>query len=104
MSRRYYRDSALIAWLSRLPADTVIFSDEPEPIYFLAGRFAEQLAIDWAVTPRHRVFNKASLNRLDNIPPPGLMPSVYGLSIRELIRSSDGAIYEMHPASGLFDK
>jgi hypothetical protein len=51
MSRRYYRDSALIAWLLRLPADTVIFSDEPEPIYFFAGRFAEQLAIDWAVTP-----------------------------------------------------
>jgi hypothetical protein len=119
MSRSYYRDSALIAWLSRLPPDTVIYSDEPEPIYFFAGRFAEQLPMTTDPSTKLPLdslaretkllherlsdhigiivyFNNASRYRLDSIPDPPSMASIYHLSMHELMHNDDGAIYEIH--------
>lgn len=118
LSRAYYRDSALITWLSRLPPGTVLYSDEPEPIYFETGRFAEQLPmitdpeskLPLASTSREIgllhdrlgdqrgfivYFNDASAYRRDNMPPIDSMPAVYSLSMREVVSNKEGTIYEM---------
>ena len=124
MSRRYYRNSTLIPWLSRLPLGTVLYSDEPEPIYFATGRFAELLprVADPTNKPAleserseedlllHRLgdhdgfivyFNEASPYRRDSMPPIDSMPAVYHLSMRQVLQNKDGAIYEMHAAPPL---
>ena len=118
MSRLYYRNSTLIPWLSRLPLGTVLYSDEPEPIYFATGRFAEQLPM--VTDPESKLpadstrreedlllrrlgdhdgfivyFNEASAYRRDNMAPIDSMPAIYHLSMRRLLQNKEGAIYEM---------
>jgi hypothetical protein len=128
LSSRYFTDSALIAWLSRLPPDTLIYSDEPEPIYFFSGRIAQLLPM---ITDPHGkkplasfrgevrllhdrlddhtgvivYFHRAHGYRQDNMATPVLMPFTYRLSLRTLFENQDGAIYEMRaaPPSGQRD-
>jgi hypothetical protein len=118
LSTRYYRDSALIAWLSRLPPDTVIYTDEPEPIYFFGGRIADLLpmitdpngeyplaSLAGEVSRMHDrlddhtgiivYFYRAHPHRRDNMADLVLMPAVYGLSMRPLFQNQDGVIYEI---------
>jgi hypothetical protein len=122
LSQRYFADSALIAWLSRLPSDALIYSDEPEPIYFFSGRIAQLLpmitdphgkkplaSFAGEVSLMHErlddhtgvivYFNRAHEYRRDNMPTPVLMPFTYRLSLRTLFQNQDGAIYEMRAAA-----
>lgn len=118
LSWRYFRESALIGWLSNLPPDTVIYSDEIEPIFFFSGRIAYLLPIitdpngkkvlaslpDEIKLMHERLGNRTGVivyfyraheYRRDNMATPVLMPVVYGLTLRTLFENQDGAIYEM---------
>jgi Dolichyl-phosphate-mannose-protein mannosyltransferase len=121
LSQRFFTDSALIAWLARLPSNTLIYSDEPEPIYFFSGRIAQLLpmitnpngkkpraSFAGEVSLMHDrlddhpgvivYFDRAHEYRRDNMATPVLMPFIYRLSLRMLFHNQDGAIYEMRAA------
>ncbi len=112
----------LRAWLSRVSPKTVIFSDEPEPIYFFTGRLAEALPITtdpvtklplpsskWDVERMHDRFGTgtglivyfydATGWRKDNMPKLEAMPAAYHLSMSPVMSNKDGIIYEVRNAA-----
>lgn len=116
----YYADSALIGWIRHLPAETVIYADEPEPIGLFADRFAEALpllrdpltgqaakgfkqelaAMQSKMTERPiaiAYFYKILSDRQDSLPALADMPSVYHLSMTPVLEAPQGIIYEARP-------
>jgi hypothetical protein len=122
LTKRYYSDSPLIAWLADVSPKTVIFSDEPAPIYFFGGRPAESLPLitdpltklppqsftrDLA-RMRHRLgsgtglivyFYKGDESQIDNMPNLNAMPAAYHLLMSPVMSNQDGIIYAVRNAA-----
>ena len=116
-TERYYADSDVIRWIRHLPANTRIYSDEPEPIRLFADHPAELLpllrdpltqqpdqnfdrnlaAMQHAMSDRPGTiayFYRANHWAQDNLPTLTEMPSVYHLSMRPVLQADQGIIYE----------
>jgi hypothetical protein len=119
---RYYADSDVIRWIRHLPADTAIYSNEPEPIRLFADHFATLLpllrdplthqpdkdfarnlaAMRDAMSERPGAiayFYQANHWAQDNLPPLPDMPSVYHLSMRPVLQAEQGIIYDARGAT-----
>jgi hypothetical protein len=119
---RYYADSDLIRWIRRLPSNVAIYSDEPEPIRLFADHSAQLLPLlrdphtqepdkqfGWKVaamlntvsarTAEIVYFYKANHWVQDNLPTLAEMPRVYNLSMKPLLKTAEGNIYEVRPAA-----
>lgn len=120
---RAWSDSPLIARVRALPPDTIIYSDVPEAIYLLTGKFP--LLLPRAIDPdshlatenlpeqiraMHRRLEhhpgvivyfhaSGSPRRYSSLPELASMPAVYQLTTRVEYSGGDGAIYIVVPES-----
>jgi hypothetical protein len=121
-TERYYAGSALISWIRNLPAGTAIYSDEPEPISMFTNHFAKSLPVlrdPYTRQPsrgfeRERAAMESSMSQLpgvivyfykanphstENLPPLEAMPFIYHLSMKTVLETQQGVIYEARAAA-----